>query len=266
MEELVHEAKNGVLLQNFTSGIEDPLGGNMQLKVKKGRRIENGELTDIFSSMALSGKVLEFLREIRGVEPGFRHGLEPRVLREGPYRPPHDGDGRAVPRSPARSWGRDDRLLRCRLHRLPRRRPAPVEAATSPWEVFGERVRPLRDPPERRPDRDGAGAGRGRGVRPPGLPSGRGSDGRRGRLRDLAQRRRGPCGGRARPRRIAKFARFPARRVDLPGDGGAPGHGRDRRPGDLGAPGRGDATASPTRFCARWRGRRGSCRASARSV
>jgi len=67
MEELVEEAKDGVLLQNFTSGIEDPLGGNMQLKVKKGRKIEHGRLTDIVSSMALSGKVLEFLREIRGV-------------------------------------------------------------------------------------------------------------------------------------------------------------------------------------------------------
>ncbi|HEY6238525.1 MAG TPA: TldD/PmbA family protein, partial [Thermoplasmata archaeon] len=67
LEDLVREAKDGVLLQNFTSGIEDPLGGNMQLKVKKGRRIERGELTDIYSSMALSGKVLEFLRDIRGV-------------------------------------------------------------------------------------------------------------------------------------------------------------------------------------------------------
>jgi TldD protein len=67
LEELVSETRDGVLLENFTSGIEDPLGGNMQLKVKKGRRIERGELTEIFSSMALSGKVLEFLRNIRGV-------------------------------------------------------------------------------------------------------------------------------------------------------------------------------------------------------
>ena len=66
-EELVREAKDGVVLENFTSGIEDPLGGNMQLKVKKGRRIEHGELTEILPSMALSGKVLEFLREIKGV-------------------------------------------------------------------------------------------------------------------------------------------------------------------------------------------------------
>ncbi len=67
LDELVREAKNGVLLENFTSGIEDPLGGNMQLKVKKGRRIEGGELTEILPSMALSGKVLDFLKAIRGV-------------------------------------------------------------------------------------------------------------------------------------------------------------------------------------------------------
>ncbi|MCI4360303.1 MAG: TldD/PmbA family protein, partial [Thermoplasmata archaeon] len=77
MEELIRETKNGVLLQNFTSGIEDPLGGNMQLKVKKGRRIENGELTEIFSSMALSGKVLEFLRAIRGVSKATDMGWSP---------------------------------------------------------------------------------------------------------------------------------------------------------------------------------------------
>jgi len=67
LEELVKEAKTGVLLEHTTSGIEDPLGGQMQLKVKKGRRIENGELGGVVSSMALSGKVLEFLTRIRGL-------------------------------------------------------------------------------------------------------------------------------------------------------------------------------------------------------
>ncbi len=78
-EELLKEAKNGVLLEHATSGIEDPLGGQMQLKVKKGHRIENGEVTGLVTSMALSGRVLDFLRAIRGVSdqsdfiisPGF---------------------------------------------------------------------------------------------------------------------------------------------------------------------------------------------------
>jgi TldD protein len=78
-EELLHEAGEGVLLQSCTSGIEDPLGGNMQIKVKKGHRIHHGEVGEILPSMALSGKVLEFLRSIRGISgpsdfdmsPGF---------------------------------------------------------------------------------------------------------------------------------------------------------------------------------------------------
>ena len=66
-EELLKEAGNGILLERCTSGIEDPLGGQMQIKVKRARRIEGGKLTDRFSSMALSGRVLDFLRAIRGV-------------------------------------------------------------------------------------------------------------------------------------------------------------------------------------------------------
>ncbi len=79
LDELVREAKDGVLLEHFKNGIEDPLGGNMQLKVAKGRRIVDGELRDILPSMALSGRVLEFLPAIRGISkpadfwisPGF---------------------------------------------------------------------------------------------------------------------------------------------------------------------------------------------------
>jgi TldD protein len=78
-EELVEQIKDGVILERATSGIEDPLGGQMQLKVKKGHRVVNGKETDLFSSVALSGKVLEFLDSIRGVsgpedfviDPGF---------------------------------------------------------------------------------------------------------------------------------------------------------------------------------------------------
>ena len=66
-EELLKEANQGILLERGTSGIEDPLGGQMQLKVKKGHRIEKGELGGLVSSMALSGRVLDFLRAIRGV-------------------------------------------------------------------------------------------------------------------------------------------------------------------------------------------------------
>lgn len=39
----------------------------MQLKVRRGHRIENGKLTDLVSAMVLSGSVLQFLRDIRGI-------------------------------------------------------------------------------------------------------------------------------------------------------------------------------------------------------
>jgi len=66
-EELVKEARDGVLLESGTSGIEDPLGGLVQVKARKGHLIENGKVTRLVSSMALSGRVLDFLSSIRGL-------------------------------------------------------------------------------------------------------------------------------------------------------------------------------------------------------
>jgi len=66
-EELVREAHDGVLLESGIGGIEDPQGGQVQIKARMGHRIENGKVTDLVSSMALSGRVLEFLRSIRGL-------------------------------------------------------------------------------------------------------------------------------------------------------------------------------------------------------
>jgi TldD protein len=77
LEELLQEAKSGVVLQSCTSGIEDPLGGNMQIKVKKGHLIEHGKMGAILPSLALSGKVLEFLRAIRGIGPKSTFEMAP---------------------------------------------------------------------------------------------------------------------------------------------------------------------------------------------
>jgi TldD protein len=79
VDEMIRDVRHGVLLEQGSSGIEDPLGGQMQLKVKMGHLIENGQRTDLVGSMALSGRVLDFLRSIRGVsrepvsamQPGF---------------------------------------------------------------------------------------------------------------------------------------------------------------------------------------------------
>jgi TldD protein len=93
LEELVSEAKDGILLERATSGIEDPLGGQMQLKVKKGHRIEHGELTELVSSMALSGKVLSFLKEIRGVSRSEDFRMEPGTCGKGHSDPVFAGTG-----------------------------------------------------------------------------------------------------------------------------------------------------------------------------
>jgi len=66
-EELVQEARDGVVLEAGVGGIEDPQGGQVQIKARMGHLIEHGQVTDLVSSMALSGKVLEFLQSIRGV-------------------------------------------------------------------------------------------------------------------------------------------------------------------------------------------------------
>lgn len=76
-EELLSEVKEGVVLEHASSGIEDPLGGQMQLKVRRGHRIQNGKLGPLVGSMALSGKVLDFLRAIRGVANGNAHEMWP---------------------------------------------------------------------------------------------------------------------------------------------------------------------------------------------
>ncbi|HEV2519161.1 MAG TPA: TldD/PmbA family protein [Thermoplasmata archaeon] len=73
-EEMVREMGEGVILESCTSGIEDPLGGNMQIKVKKGHLVHRGEVQGIRPSMALSGRVLEFLAAIAGV--GRKEGFE----------------------------------------------------------------------------------------------------------------------------------------------------------------------------------------------
>jgi len=66
-DELVREAKEGVLLESGVGGIEDPQGGQVQLKARMGHLIEGGKVTELVSSMALSGQVIEFLRSVRGL-------------------------------------------------------------------------------------------------------------------------------------------------------------------------------------------------------
>ncbi|MHA2287247.1 MAG: TldD/PmbA family protein [Promethearchaeota archaeon] len=67
LEEMISEIKNGVFLIHGYFGMEDPLGGGMQCTSKKGYLIENGEKTKILKAIALSGDVLEMLKNIDAV-------------------------------------------------------------------------------------------------------------------------------------------------------------------------------------------------------
>jgi TldD protein len=93
LEELVADVQDGVLLEQWMSGIEDPLGGQMQIKVQKGHRIEHGRITDLVGAMALSGKVLDFLKAIRGVGRADRIVIEPGFCGKGHSDPLPAGTG-----------------------------------------------------------------------------------------------------------------------------------------------------------------------------
>ena len=67
LEEMISEIKEGVMLVHGFFGMEDPLGGGMQCTSKKGYLIENGERTKILKAIALSGDVLEMLKNIDAV-------------------------------------------------------------------------------------------------------------------------------------------------------------------------------------------------------
>jgi TldD protein len=65
--EMISEIKNGVITLNFESGMEDPMGGGMQLKAKKGFLIKNGVKTKILSNLAVTGFVLAFVANIDAI-------------------------------------------------------------------------------------------------------------------------------------------------------------------------------------------------------
>ena len=67
LNEMISETHNGVILTHANFGMEDPIGGGMQVTSKKGYLIENGEKTKILRSVALSGPVLELLQNIDAI-------------------------------------------------------------------------------------------------------------------------------------------------------------------------------------------------------
>ena len=67
LDEMISDIRKGVIMVRFESGMEDPAGGGMQLKAKKGYLIENGTITKTLSNLALTGQVLEFVRDVDAI-------------------------------------------------------------------------------------------------------------------------------------------------------------------------------------------------------
>lgn len=71
-KDLIKDTKDGILLMHWRSGMEDPLGGGMQVVAGKGYVIKNGEKTTPIKSPTLTGRVLDVLG---GVDAVSRDGF-----------------------------------------------------------------------------------------------------------------------------------------------------------------------------------------------
>lgn len=71
LEELIEDTKSGYLLLKGLTGMEDPLGGNLQITAQKARKIKNGELGPVKKGVSISGAVLEFLNNIDALTKDF---------------------------------------------------------------------------------------------------------------------------------------------------------------------------------------------------
>lgn len=72
LDEMITDTKTGVMMMRWQYGIEDPLGGGMQVVSKKGFLIENGSKTKPLKSITLTGRVLEVLASVDAVsKEGF---------------------------------------------------------------------------------------------------------------------------------------------------------------------------------------------------
>jgi TldD protein len=67
LTDIVKDTKSGIMVTRWQFGIEDPLGGGMQVSTKKGYLIENGVATKPLQSITLTGRVLEVLGNVDAV-------------------------------------------------------------------------------------------------------------------------------------------------------------------------------------------------------
>ena len=72
LEEMLEGISRGVYLEKSSHGMEDPLGGGIQVSSAKGYLIEHGKLTKLLLPVSLSGKVLELLKNVDAVGKDFK--------------------------------------------------------------------------------------------------------------------------------------------------------------------------------------------------
>jgi TldD protein len=82
LEEMLEDINRGVYLQKSSHGMEDPLGGGIQVSSVKGQLIEHGKLTKLLRPVSLSGKVLQLLQKVDAVGGDFK--LHPGTCGKGP--------------------------------------------------------------------------------------------------------------------------------------------------------------------------------------
>ncbi len=70
-DELIEDTDSGFYLIRCLTGMEDPLGGNLQIMTHKVRKIQNGELCELYKGVGISGKVLELLNNVDAVTGDF---------------------------------------------------------------------------------------------------------------------------------------------------------------------------------------------------
>jgi len=70
-DELIKDTKSGFYLIKALNGMEDPLGGNLQIITHKAVEIKNGKLGQLYKGVGITGKVLEFLGNVDAVSDDF---------------------------------------------------------------------------------------------------------------------------------------------------------------------------------------------------
>ncbi len=90
--EMIKDTKDGILMMHWRSGMEDPLGGGMQVVAGKGYVIKNGQKTTPLKSLTLTGRVLDVLGSVDAVSKDGFH-IESGNCGKGPEDFVPDGTG-----------------------------------------------------------------------------------------------------------------------------------------------------------------------------